>query len=304
MTSALGRGVLAGAVGTAALTATTYLDMALTGRPASTADRETVAALLRRAGRPVPDGNRLTALAALSGIGTGVTLGVAASLVRAAGLRLPAPLGAVAVGGAAMASTDLTMARLGVSDPRTWTAADWTRDVLPHLAYGIGVRTTMDALDRPRRPEVVPADPVEDEPPVRRRGLLGRSLLLGLAAGGRSSVAYLAAARLAGSPRLTAAAALGFVGEAVVDKLPIVPSRLDPAPLLGRLAAGGVGGAALARHEHAGVVAPVLLGAVGALAGSVLGAAGRDIAANAGWAVPGAVAEDALSLGLAWVAIR
>jgi len=48
MTGSFARGLLAGAAGTTALTAVTYLDLALRGRPASTLPEETS----RRAGRP------------------------------------------------------------------------------------------------------------------------------------------------------------------------------------------------------------------------------------------------------------
>src|SRR5829696_7459459 len=114
MTSTLVRGALAGATGTALLTATTYLDMALTGRPASTAPERTVAELLKRANLPVPDDRRLTALGALSGIATGIGVGAAVAVVRAAGVRVPAVIGAPAIGGLAMVSTDASMLALGV----------------------------------------------------------------------------------------------------------------------------------------------------------------------------------------------
>jgi hypothetical protein len=39
------------------------------------------------------------------------------------------------------------MAVLGVSDPRTWSAADWISDVVPHLAYGVVTYVTLAALD-------------------------------------------------------------------------------------------------------------------------------------------------------------
>jgi hypothetical protein len=297
MTSTLARGVLSGAVGTALLTATTYADMALTGRPASRVPEEAVAALLRRAGRPVPDPNRLTALGALSGIATGLGIGIAASILRAAGVRLPAAVGAPAVAALAMAATDASTAALGVSDPRSWTAADWTSDLLPHLAYGIGVRATLDATEH-RRPE----DGALPSPPRRRA--LGRSLLIGLAAGGRSSLGYLAAARLSSKPAVTAVAAAAVVGEVAVDKAPGTPSRLDPGPLLGRAVAGGVGGFAVARADGAPVVLPALLGVGGAVVGSVLGAAWREVADRQGWPWQGALAEDAVSLALAWTALR
>ena len=296
MTSTLVRGALAGATGTAFLTVTTYLDMALTGRPASRAPERTVAELLKRANLRVPDDHRLTALGALSGIATGIGVGAAVAVVRAAGVRVPALIGAPAIGGLAMVSTDASTLALGVSDPRSWSAADWTRDVVPHLAYGIGVRMVLDAGER--------SDAAADPSSRRPRGrLVGRSLLLGLAAGGRSSLGYLAAALSSGSTATTVAAA-AVAGEVVADKLPVTPSRLDAAPLIGRVVAGAVGGLALARRERSSVVLPALVGAGGAVIGSVLGAAGREIAARHGWGWQAGLAEDAASLTAAWIALR
>jgi uncharacterized membrane protein len=303
MTSPISRGLISGAVGTTALLAVTYADMALTGRAASRAPEESVATLLRRSARPVPSDNALTGLGALAGIATGVGIGVVASLLRSAGVRLPAAVGAPAIGALAMAATDVSIARLGVSGPRTWTAADWTRDVVPHLAYGIGVRATMDRLDR------VNPGPMEGEESLepsslRTRNVLGRSLLIGLASGGRSSLGLFAAARLTEKPKVTAGAAAAVAAEMVADKLPTTPERLEPAPLLGRAAGGGIGGWAVARQQGANPVLPTAVGVLGAVAGSVLGAAGRELASNRGWAWPGAVAEDAISVGLAWAALR
>ena len=149
MTSTIARGVVAGAFGTMLLDAMTYLDMALTGRPASNTPGETIRRLAENARLPVPDDeSRLAAYGALSGLATGVAIGVLASVARTAGLRLPARVGAVATGALAMAATDTSMARLGVTDPREWTLADWARDVIPHMAYGSGVRWAMDQMDR------------------------------------------------------------------------------------------------------------------------------------------------------------
>jgi hypothetical protein len=303
MTSPIARGLISGAVGTTALLAVTYADMALTARAASRAPEETLTTLLRRSGQPVPSDNALTGLGALSGIATGVGLGVVASLLRSAGVRLPAAVGGPAIGALAMAATDVPMARLGVSDPRTWTAADWTRDVVPHLAYGIGVRATMDRLDRVGSGAAEVEEASETSSP-RTRKVLGRSLLIGLAAGGRSSLGLFAAARLAQKPKVTAGAAVAVAAEMVADKLPTTRERLEPAPLLGRAAAGGVGGWAVARKQGANPVLPTVVGVLGAVAASVLGAAGRELASNGGWGWPGAVAEDAISVGLAWAALR
>jgi len=44
-------------------------------------------------------------------------------------------------------STNVPMTLLGITDPRTWSRADWLSDLVPHLAYGAVVATTLDAFD-------------------------------------------------------------------------------------------------------------------------------------------------------------
>ncbi|WP_333769478.1 hypothetical protein [Streptomyces sp. IBSBF 2435] len=142
MMGTLIRGSVAGAAGTTLLNAMTYGDMALRGRPASDVPERTVVALAAKAGLGVPgEGrtreSRLTGLGALSGIAVGVAAGTAVSVMRRAGLRLPWWAGGVLTGALAMAATDLSMADLKVSDPRTWSGADWLSDAVPHLVYGL-----------------------------------------------------------------------------------------------------------------------------------------------------------------------
>jgi hypothetical protein len=138
-------GAAAGAAGTAALNAVTYLDMAWRGRAASTTPEESVEVLAKQTGIQIPGqgeqrANRITALGALSGIATGVGIGILAGVVG----RAPGVL----IGAAAMAATDTSMARLGVSDPKTWSAADWAADAVPHLAYGTVTAAVLRALLR------------------------------------------------------------------------------------------------------------------------------------------------------------
>jgi hypothetical protein len=90
----------------------------------------------------------VSGLASLSGIATGVGVGVLFGVLHHAGLRLPKPLGAVLVALSAMASTDVSMARLRVSDPRAWSTTDWLSDLVPHLFYGAVTYATLEALDR------------------------------------------------------------------------------------------------------------------------------------------------------------
>ena len=130
------------------LNAATYVDMAVTGRPASNTPGETVRKTAEALGLRLPDdSHRLEAYGALGGFAVGLGLGVVVSVARSAGIRLPAPLGAAVIGGLAMAASDGGMTINGVTDPRQWTAADWLRDVIPHLAYGAGVHYALYRID-------------------------------------------------------------------------------------------------------------------------------------------------------------
>ncbi|MEV6843570.1 hypothetical protein [Actinoplanes sp. NPDC051411] len=154
MTTGILAGMAAGAAGTAALDAATYLDMTVRGRGSSSTPQETVKAIEQRLPVSVPgEGatreNRVSGLASLSGIATGVGVGAVFGVLHHAGLRLPKPIGVVLVALSAMASTDVSMARLRVSDPRGWSATDWLSDLVPHLFYGAVTYATLEALDRP-----------------------------------------------------------------------------------------------------------------------------------------------------------
>jgi uncharacterized membrane protein (Fun14 family) len=153
MGSGLLAGAAAGAAGTAALDAATYLDMTVRGRGSSSTPQQTIEAIDDRLPVSVPGegetrDNRVAGLGGLSGIATGVGVGAVFGLARRAGLRLPVPVGAVVVGVAAMVATDLSMAGLKVSDPRNWSAKDWLSDLLPHLVYGAVTCSTLAAIDR------------------------------------------------------------------------------------------------------------------------------------------------------------
>lgn len=148
------RGAAAGAAGTTALDTVSYLDMAIRGRAASSTPERTVEKLADQSHVRVPgEGetrqNRLQGLGALTGYAAGIGIGVLVALVRAAGFR-PSPLASTAlVTGGVLVATNGPMTVLGVTDPRTWSAADWVSDVVPHLAYAWVVRATMNAFDRP-----------------------------------------------------------------------------------------------------------------------------------------------------------
>ncbi|MGK5114033.1 hypothetical protein [Geodermatophilus sp. CPCC 205506] len=155
-TSLLGwavRGAAAGAAGTTALNAVTYLDMAVRGRPSSSTPERTVETLAEKAHVPIPgDGatrqNRVQGLGPLTGLVAGVGVGVLVGLVRAAGFRSRPLVGTLLVTAVVLVSTNGPMTVLGITDPRTWSATDWVSDLVPHVAYGAVVTTTLDAFDR------------------------------------------------------------------------------------------------------------------------------------------------------------
>ena len=140
--SAVVRGAAAGAAGTTALNAVTYLDMAVRGRPASSTPEETVEKLAHTVHTTVPGddeetrSNRLSGLGPLTGIATGVGVGAVAGLI-ARSTRLSTSVLAGVVGGAAMVGSNGPMTALGITDPRTWSASSWVSDIVPHLAYGL-----------------------------------------------------------------------------------------------------------------------------------------------------------------------
>jgi len=147
------RGAAAGAAGTTALNAVTYLDMAVRGRPASGTPAQTVEKLAGLAHVDIPGtgstrDNRIEGLAPLAGLATGVGLGLVLGLVRAAGWR-PGPVAGTAVAAAvALVGANGPMTAVGVTDPSTWSVTDWVSDVVPHLAYGAVTAIVLDGLDR------------------------------------------------------------------------------------------------------------------------------------------------------------
>lgn len=145
------RGLLAGAAGTTALNAVTYLDMAIRGRPASETPRQLVETVTHELGVDVPgDGatrdNRLGGLGPLMGTAAGLTVGVVGAVLHVGGRWVPAPLAALLLGAAAMAASDVPLQQFGVSDPRQWGAPDWAADALPHLAYGAATAAALRRL--------------------------------------------------------------------------------------------------------------------------------------------------------------
>lgn len=149
----IGWGAAAGAAGTTALNATTYLDVAARARGSSDTPQRTVDKMASEVGVCIPGededrANRLSGLGALLGIAAGVGTGVAFGLARSAGWRPGALQTAGLATGVALLAGNAPMTVLGVTDPREWSAADWISDVVPHLAYGIVAAGVLQLVER------------------------------------------------------------------------------------------------------------------------------------------------------------
>jgi hypothetical protein len=148
------RGAAAGAAATTALNAVTYLDMIVRGRGASSTPEDTVEKLAEKVHVEIPgDGakrqNRIAGLGPMTGLVAGIGVGVLTGLARAAGFRSQPLVGTALTTAVVLVASNGPMTILGVTDPRTWSTTDWISDVVPHLAYGVVVKTTMDAFERP-----------------------------------------------------------------------------------------------------------------------------------------------------------
>jgi len=147
------RGAAAGAAGTTALNAVTYLDMTVRGRGTSSTPEDTVERLAATAHVPIPGQgetrqNRVQGLGPLMGLAAGIGVGVLGGLARASGHRSSTTVGVTLTTLGVLVVANGPMTALGVTDPRTWSATDWASDLVPHLAYAAVVTTTLDAFDR------------------------------------------------------------------------------------------------------------------------------------------------------------
>lgn len=104
---------------------------------------------------------------------------------------------------------------------------------------------------------------------------------------------------LVGSPTVATLLKFPALGEMVLDKLPIVPSRIELPPLLGRIGSGALVGATLYRTHGRNLLVGALVGGLAALASTYLIYHLRRVAGerlNVPDGVLGAV-EDAVVLG-------
>jgi len=149
------QGAAAGAAGTTALNALTYLDMALRGRPTSSTPEQTVEKMSSSVGVGIPGdddtrANRVQGIGALMGLATGVLVGAALGAVdEATGgalRRLPPSVLGTGVATGALVGANGPMAVMGISDPRTWSASDWASDLVPHAGYGLVTALAYSAM--------------------------------------------------------------------------------------------------------------------------------------------------------------
>jgi len=144
-------GAAAGAAGTTALNAVTYVDMAIRGRGSSSTPEDTVESIadateVEIPGDPETRENRKAGLGPLMGIAAGVGVGAALGALRGRGWN-PAPYAMVAVSmAAAMVVGNGPMVALGVTRPTDWSLTDWLSDLAPHAAYGVVTTFALDNL--------------------------------------------------------------------------------------------------------------------------------------------------------------
>jgi xanthosine utilization system XapX-like protein len=157
-------GLAAGAAGTLALNVAGYVDMLVRGRPASRLPAEVAGKVADEIGIPLDFdiepgadedddsasnqrvASRQDALGALLGYVVGLQIGVSYSMVRLILPRPPTWLAGAALGSLAMYASDYPATRLGLTDPKSWSGADWAADVVPHMVYGMVTAATFEAL--------------------------------------------------------------------------------------------------------------------------------------------------------------
>ncbi len=152
----LGRGALAGAVGTLALQVATYTDMLVRGRPASQMPAKAAAKMAGFVGVDLQGDdqattNRREAVGTLFGYGAGVGVATACAAFVPGVLRRSVVAGGALLGAAAMAGADAPLVGFGLTDPRKWPASSWAADVVPHALYGVATVAAFQSFDRRSR---------------------------------------------------------------------------------------------------------------------------------------------------------
>lgn len=152
-------GAAAGAVGTVALDITTYLDMAIRGRPSSDVPARTAVRLASVVGADLEPSeqavsaeaqqqahSRQSGVGALMGYAAGLGVGAAYGAIRPYLGDAPVGLSGVALAAAAMAAGDLPPILTQATNPREWGTSGWLADIVPHLAYGLFTAVAYEAF--------------------------------------------------------------------------------------------------------------------------------------------------------------
>ena len=108
-----------------------------------------------------------------------------------------------------------------------------------------------------------------------------------------------------GSPVARYLLLAAMLAELVADKLPFTPARTGIGPFTGRVVAGGLAGAALTAGAGGWLVAGALVGAIGAVAGTLGGYRARTglVPALRVPDLPVALAEDVVAVGTALLVV-
>lgn len=145
-------GAAAGAAGTTALNAVSYLDMVVRARPSSSTPEDTVEKLSDVTHVPIPGegdsrDNRVAGLGPMTGLLAGLGTGAVLGLARSAGWRPGPVLSGAGATLLVLVAGNGPMTALGITDPREWSASSWIVDIVPHLAYGVTTAAVLDQLD-------------------------------------------------------------------------------------------------------------------------------------------------------------
>jgi hypothetical protein len=144
ITPAVGRGLVAGLVGTAAMTVSSTLEMRLRGRPASTAPADAVARVL---GIVPADERARQRLATVVHWCYGTGWGAVRGLLDAAGVR--GPRATAAHLGVVWGTELVTLPALGVTTPAwEWGTTAIAIDALHHAVYAVATGATYELLAR------------------------------------------------------------------------------------------------------------------------------------------------------------
>lgn len=142
VSAALGRGLLAGLAGTAAMTVSSTIEAKASGRGASTTPADAVGVV---AGVEPKDDSGEQRLNTLAHWGYGTGWGVARGALDLLGLR--GPLASAAHFVAVLGGEQILLPALGVAKPTpSYGAAAFATDTLHHAVYAAGTGLAYDAL--------------------------------------------------------------------------------------------------------------------------------------------------------------